>query len=101
MTPEEARNDGIRRADQGADPEWREAARICVLATAWNHERFTADEVWELLAQHYSHLSTPEPSALGPVFLKVAAAGHIVKTGDLRLSKFSRRHRDLTVWRAA
>lgn len=97
--PREARDDAIARADDHANPEWRERAYQAVRKVARMRLDFTADEVWDELADVSE--TTHNPSALGPVFLRAAKAGVIVKTGELRLSKHTQRHRDLTVWRAA
>ena len=92
-----AREDAIARADSNADGDWKEAAYRAVLSVAERLPTFTADDVWDVLER--SSESTHEPSALGPIFLRAAKGGLIVKTGELRPTRDRRRHRDLTVWR--
>lgn len=98
---EAARADGIARADEHANPDWKQAARRAIAACAYRYPDFTADEVWAELAEAGVDCSTHEPSALGPVFLAASRAGIIRKTGATRRTKLARRHRDLTVWRRA
>jgi hypothetical protein len=104
LTMEQAfavRTEAIGRADDHADAEWKAAAAACVEQCAATCADFTADDVWARLDADFPHLATHEPSALGPVFLRASRAGAIVKVpGVLRPSRYGRRHRDLTVWRA-
>ena len=100
FSPIEARDDAISRADLNADPAWRELAYLAVLWCAHIHPDFTADEVWHRLALH-DDITTHEPSAIGPVFLRASHAGRIRKTGEQRASTNPIRHRDLTVWTRA
>lgn len=93
---EEARADGIERADEHADPEWRVSAMQGIALLARTGEPFTADDVLAYLdsvAQDTHNLS-----ALGPVFLRAARAGLIRKTGRQVRTKLARRHRDITEW---
>lgn len=93
-----ARDDGITRADAHANDEWRDTAWRALCACARDLDVFTADDVW-------ARLDGPElthnPSALGPLFLAAARQGLIVKTGRMPLTRYARRHRNLTEWRAA
>ena len=100
-TAAQAKADGIARADANADPWWKEAAYEATRFCAQHCDDFTADEVWTNLARRGLDVSTHNPAALGPVFQRAARAGLITKTGELRPSTNPRRHRDLTVWRAA
>ena len=93
-----ARKSGIADAEAHADVGWKAAAFDVVCCCARNHVPFTADHVWTMLPVLYPDVTTHEPAALGPVFLRAAREGIIVKTGMLRSSKLKRRHRDLTEW---
>lgn len=95
--PADAKRHAIQQADVHADTQWREAAYAALRDVASTGQDFTADDVWEALKG--TDATTHEPSALGPVFLRAARARLIVKTGRRVLSRSSRRHRDLTVWR--
>lgn len=90
----------LEAVEANADLAWRTAALEAVRWCAYYLPDFTADEVWTRLAD-VSTAWTHQPSALGPIFRAAAADGVIVKTGQLRRSTSSRRHRDLTVWGAA
>lgn len=92
-----AKEDGIARADANADGCWKESAYRAVCEVADRLPDFTADDVWPLLER--SGESTHEASALGPVFLRAAREGIIEQTGQMRQTRFARRHRKLTVWR--
>lgn len=93
-----AKEVGIRQADENADEGWKEAAYSAVLVFSETLSTFTADDVWDAIERDFPNASTHEPAALGPVFLRAARAGLIQKTGQLRMTRNSRRHRDLTVW---
>lgn len=73
------------------------AAYRAVLAVADRLADFTSDDIWPLLER--SGESTHEPAALGPVMLRAAKDGMIEQTGEMRQTRFARRHRKLTVWR--
>ncbi len=92
-----AMEDAIGRANAHADSDWKEAAYQAVVEVAGRMRDFTADDVWPLLEQ--SGEWTHEPAALGPVFIRAARAGVIEQTGEMRQSRYARRHRKLTVWR--
>ena len=88
--------ESIEQADLHADQEWRDLAYFIVGNLADVGRWFTADDVAELI--DLAGVSTGNPSALGPVFQRAARAGLIVKTGEYRQSRLSRRHRALVVW---
>lgn len=92
-----AKEDAIGRADTHADSDWKEAAYRAVCDVAERLVDFTADDIWPLLER--SGESTHEASALGPVFLRAARENLIEQTGEMRQTRFARRHRKLTVWR--
>jgi hypothetical protein len=93
-----ARDDAIGRADAGAVPAWKDIAYAAVVWCAAHYQTFTSDEVLNRLVD-VGAPSTPTLSALGPVMMRAARDGVIIKTGEQRLSRLRRRHRDLTVWR--
>lgn len=94
-----ARDIAIARAEVNAAPDWRAAAEGAVVWCAFHHETFTTDEVLVRLTA-IDAPTTHNLSALGPVMLAASRSRLIVKTGEQRPSRFTRRHRDLTVWRA-
>lgn len=95
-----ARETAIATVERNTDPAERGALERSVRTTARLLPDFTADDVWG----YHENTGGPtvrEPAALGPIMLRLARAGVIVKTGELRRSRLARRHRDLTVWRRA
>lgn len=88
----------IAQVDENADEAWKAAALEAIRLCALEHTEFTADEVWVRLAER-PDLSTHEPAALGPVFLRAARAGWIHNTDRRRKrSILAQRHRELTIW---
>lgn len=97
----EATKDAIRRADEHADRRWRAVALRAIRHTAHTQPEFTADQIWQYLTLNAPDVTTHEPSALGPVFLRAAKLGWITNTGrTIERSIFSRRHRRLTIWQS-
>jgi hypothetical protein len=90
-----ARDEAIERCDKHADTAWKEAAFQAVVAVSRQLASFTADDVWHHLG---TTEGTHEPAAMGPVFLRAQKAGLIEATKEMRQTRFSRRHRKLTVW---
>ncbi len=90
------RQRAMEQADYHAAPDWKSEARAALESLIASGIDFTADDIWELCSAE-----THEPSALGPVIRRVAVEGRIRKTGAYRPSRYARRHRDLTVGRAA
>lgn len=78
------RDQGIQRAWDGADADWRELAYETIVEHLRTHPTFFCDEIWE------AGLPFPrEARALGPVVLKVSKAGFMVKSGQYRPSVHS------------
>lgn len=98
-----ARTDGITAADEHAARRWRENAAKAVRLCAEIMPDFDADDVWDVLEKGGADPIETErnPAALGPIILAFARTDYIRKTGEMRRSRFARRHRDLTVWRKA
>lgn len=88
----------IDKADTNADDDWKAAADRIIRGLAESMAEFTADDLVERLERE--NVSTHEPSALGPVFLRARAAGLIENTGRMIQSRIPRRHRKITVWRS-
>lgn len=90
--------EAIVRSVENADVDWLANAMRAIHVVAMTTPLFTSDEVWQWLEDNAPDASTHSPSAIGGVFRRAADAGWITKTATTRKSKFSRRHRDLTVW---
>lgn len=89
-------DDAIQRAVDNANAEWRQYAWEAIRFCARNEETFTSDEVIEYLDE--CNVKTHNLAALGGLFKQAQRDRIIKKTGMLRASKLSRRHRTLTVW---
>jgi hypothetical protein len=93
-----AAQEAIERANEHANPEWKEAARAAVLAIAPGVE-FTTDDVWARLT---GDEQTHERRALGAVMQQLAADGRIVKLDRVRPSTRPEAHANpKQVWRRA
>lgn len=76
------RDDGMRRADEHADDEWKDRASALLDAYLRQHPEFFVDDFWR-----ESALDAPrEARALGPIIQRAAREGRIVKTGNYRPS---------------
>lgn len=99
FTALDAKHEAMERVEEHADDEWKDAAYKAVLLAANVYENFTSDDVMELIPPE---VETHEHRALGPVMLRAAKAGLIVKTGMVRNSDRRSRHAaPLTIWRKA
>lgn len=75
-------NDGVRRAEEHADSEWKEDALRAIEFVASRRADFISDDVWEL-----TDLAQPrEARAMGPVFMRARKLGIIEKTDRTRPS---------------
>lgn len=88
----------IYAAGAFADTEWKKEACLAVELLCKRGNGFTGDDVWRLLEG--THVSTPEPRALGAIIQQFAKQGKIRPTGEYRKSMRKESHRrPLTVWR--
>jgi uracil-DNA glycosylase len=84
--------DAVRRRDEAlamvadaADPSWASAAWDALMEYLRTHERFFVDDFWL-----ETELERPRESrALGPIVLRAARQGFIVKSGEFRKSAAS------------
>lgn len=89
---DQSRTDAIQRADDHADPDWRDVAYDCVVAVAQRCAMFTTDQVIDELAKHPT-VSTHEGRALGPVMMRAQRNNIIVATDQFVNSEAVSRHR--------
>jgi hypothetical protein len=96
----DARRQAEQKAYDHASVRWCANATKAVRLCADLLPEFTADDVWDVMEKGAVDPIESErnPAALGPVILAFVRADYIAKTGELRPSRFARRHRDLTVW---
>jgi len=94
---DELKEQGIAAVDANASAAWKKLALDAVQSLAVNRDKFTSDDVWEVLGN-----STPlEPRALGPIMRRAAAAEWIEPTADFIMSsKFTNHRRPIRVWKS-
>ena len=88
--------DGARRAWEGTDDEWKEAAKQAVAKCIVRQPEFCSDDVWA------TGLPKPrEARALGHVIVFFARDGHIEKTTRFKRSEQEGCHgMDVRIWRS-
>lgn len=92
-----AKAEAIKRVEQNANPEWKEAALKAVQHRARHCASVTSNDVFDDLEQLGLH--THENRALGAVFQKAARNGWIIKTNRTIPSTRKTRHNgDVRVW---
>jgi len=75
----EARDKGMKQVEENASSEWKEMAWEWLVNYLEVNEEFFPDDVWA------AGLPVPkELRAFGPLVLRAARAGYIVKSGKLR-----------------
>jgi hypothetical protein len=90
-------NEGIARADDHANLEWKDAALTALHVCALDRYDFTTDQVYEAMDGEWTH----ERRAMGAVMRQGARAGWIEKTKDFRLTERPEGHRGpKQVWRS-
>lgn len=90
-----ARDAGMARVLNAADPAWKDLAYAAVDRILARGGEFTADDVWVELGQF-----PKERRALGPILRAHADAGRIVNTGRRKNSERPEHHSyPMTIWR--
>jgi hypothetical protein len=82
----------LQQVAANANPVWMDFALACIFACASTCQRFTSDNVDELLATVPNSPSTHEKRALGPVFLSAKRKGWIFPTNELKTSTREKLH---------
>jgi hypothetical protein len=90
-----SRDEAIDRSDQNADPAWREAYFTALVAVARVKETFTADDVWERLAQVEHVANTKDNRAAGGIIMRAKRDGIIRLTDRVEPSRRKHCHRML------
>jgi hypothetical protein len=86
------RQDGMNRARQGADPEWRRIILICFREVAERKPYFNTDDVERWRLTHYPNHTTPEKRALGPAAIEAAKHGYCERTDGFHVSTEKSNH---------
>lgn len=90
-------NAAIKKADDHANAEWKEAALDIVRVLSFHKDRMTSDDVWNNLEAR--GIKTHEPRALGAVMRQAAKRGLIYPTHTYVKSKRHECHsRPIMVW---
>lgn len=89
--------EGIERADESADPDWKARADDAIERVARMMPEFTSDDVWE----HGGLGGTRENRALGPRMRSAAQRGIITATENFRPTRQVKSHSSpARVWRS-
>lgn len=89
------RDEAIDRSDQNADPAWREAYYTALCDVARVKETFTADDVWERLAEVEHTANTKDNRAAGGIIMRAKKDGIIRLTDRVEPSRRKHCHRML------
>lgn len=92
---QEARDEAIDRSDENSDPVWREAYHTALCDVARIKETFTADDIWERLAEVEHTANTKDNRAAGGIILRAKKDGIIRLTDRVEPSRRKHCHRML------
>lgn len=90
-----ARDEAIDRSDQNSDPVWRDAYYTALCDVARVKETFTADDIWERLAEMEHVPNTKDNRAAGGVVMKAKRDGVIRLTNSTEPSRRKHCHQML------
>lgn len=96
----EARDEAINKAENNANPHWKQAAEMAIRSIAVDRNEFTSDDVWLWL--HDMAIEMPhEPRALGAMMVRASRQGLIKTTDRVRQSERPECHaRPIRIWRS-
>ena len=97
---DDAKDEGMGRADRNADAKWKAAADRAVYAIAHVQEFLTSEDVRVHVAKFYPGVDTHEQRALGWVMRRAADRGLIQKHAYKPYESPSRHSGTATVWRS-
>lgn len=93
---EAGREEGIARADEHANEQWKQEALEMIRLTALFHQFFTSSLVWDRISA-----ATHEPRAMGALMRRAEKHGWIEPTDQFLCSvRPSQHRRPLRVWRS-
>jgi hypothetical protein len=72
---QEAKHDGMERADANADSAWKTVMAELVVRVARQRRMFTADDVFSLFHEEGYTVATHDRRAFGPVMTRAAKSG--------------------------
>lgn len=95
------KRDGMARADEHANEEWKRVCDIAIRAEARRRRTLTTDHVWAHLREHYPNHHTHENRAMGARMNAAAKAEILERIYETSKSAMSICHsRDKNVWRS-
>jgi len=93
-----SREEGIKKVEEHADPDWKDIAYEAVLRTSRDLDSFIVDEVWKRMPRGFS---THENRAMGAVIRRAVSRGVISKTSEYRPSSKTSSHGAMrVVWKS-
>lgn len=94
--------EGMQRADENANEEWKRVTDACILAVARRLAEFTVDDVLDEMKAMHNPFETHNLSALGPRMKEVAKTlKYMTATNELRRSRKPEKHSNLhRVWKS-
>lgn len=81
MAGEAERDEAMAAAEANAYARWKEHARSCLHWLNTTHDRWTTDDFWLSMREHYPDVTTHEPRALGPLLSAMIRRGEVVNYG--------------------
>jgi hypothetical protein len=91
--------DGMKRADENADPKWRHIFDACVLAAARKKPEITSDDVLAEIEALPDPPKTHNLAAIGPAMKRAAQMGIIARTDRFCRSRVPHKNGNLhNVW---
>ena len=91
--------EALAEVEANANPYWNRLAYLCLGDIAEDNRFVVSDDVRVMMWDRFPEITTHEPRAMGPVFLKGAAAEIIRKTGSTTNTEIPESHLSYrTVW---
>ena len=91
--------DGMKRADENADPKWRHIFDACVLAAARKKQEITSDDVLAEIQSLPDPPKTHNLAAIGPAMKRAAQMGVIARTDRFCRSRVPHKNGNLhNIW---
>lgn len=97
--PKAERDEGMRRAELGANSEWKHRVTAVIYRICLHNDLFTSDDIVEELDKFNER--TPDMRALGPMITKASRIGYCQPTDRVIPSRNRRYHaRPIRVWQS-
>lgn len=91
--------DGMRRADENADPQWKHIFDGCVLSAATKKPEITSDDVLAEIEALPNAPTTHNLAAIGPAMKRAAKMGVLTRTDRFKRSERPEKNGNLhAIW---